>query len=479
MYPQGEMLINGFFIGGPCDQSVGKAVIRSPYDQGIVGTAAEGDLQSLQTALLSAKESFQSWSKSTKSERQSLLRSIASVLRENQEELVRLAALEIGKPVSLAQGEVERAANTFDHMADAIGDYGHFDIPSGFDLRANGAKVSVGRFPRGVVFGVVPFNWPFNLTAHKVAPAIASGSAIVIKASPKALLTTFFFGRLLHEAGVPSGVVNVLSCPNQAVVDAIQNPIVRNFSFTGSDAVGWKLKDQAWSGCHVTLELGGNGFCVVMEDANIEDALIKVVNGAYGYAGQVCIKVQHVLVQDSVYQDVKARLIELTGQFPTGDPRNPQVLCGPVIDEGACDRIQSWIEEATQSGATILLGNSRKQARLAPTLMENVPDSTRLGSQEVFGPVLCIEPIHSLQNAIERVNASRYGIHAGIFTHSEHLAREFYDAVEVGGVIVNNVPTFRLDHVPYGGEKRSGFGREGTLAALDDYTYPKSFISFP
>lgn len=479
MCRHGEMLIDGHFIGGPCDQSVPKAVIRSPFDGGLVGTAAEGDGLTMKGAIACAVDSGRSWRNSSIDSRVELLKSIAEACRAHQNELAELAALEIGKPVTQALGEVARTALTFELCANALATWGHEDsIPTGYDPRGAGALASVKRFPRGVVLGLTPYNWPYNLAAHKIGPAIAVGGSIVIKSSPKSLLCSYRLGRLLHEAGVPAGVVNVISCPNEAVLQAVQNPDVVCLSFTGSAPVGWKLKGLALPGCHVTLELGGDASCVLMADANVEDAITKIESGAFGYAGQVCIKVQRVLVHESIADAVRERLIKKTAKCQFGNPSDPNTVCGPVIDEEAAERIMAWIKEATELGASVLVGGKKNGNLIEPTLIENVSDDCKLGSEEVFGPVLCLETFSKTEQAIERVNRSRYGIHTGLFTSSEPIMDEFYSKLEVGGLIVNHVPTFRLDHLPYGGEKQSGFGREGITSTMDAYSTPKTLINF-
>lgn len=478
MNPHGEMLIDGHFVGGPCDQSVAKAVIRSPYDNHLVGTAAEGDENVLNGAISSASDAMTSWKGSCRQDRIQLLKRISQQFIAHQNELADLAANEIGKPILQAQAEVARTALTFDLCADELLNWDEEHFPTDFDPRGSGASASVSRFPRGVVLGLTPYNWPYNLAAHKIGPAIAVGAGIVIKSSPKSLLCSYRLGRLLHESGLPPGLVNVVSCPNESVANAVQNPKVSCFSFTGSAKVGWELKKVARPGIHTTLELGGDAACILMPDANVDDAIQKLEMGAFGYAGQVCIKVQRVLVHESIFDRVQEKLIQMTAQCQAGDPLNEGTVCGPVIDSQSADRIMEWIADATEGGARILVGGERNGNVISPTLMIGVPDGSHLGSEEVFGPVLCLEKFADLDQAISRVNRSRYGIHTGVFTSCDSTIQELYRKLEVGGLVVNHVPTFRLDNLPYGGEKESGFGREGVRSAMESYSTPKTLIHF-
>lgn len=470
-----EMLIDGHFIGGECDQAVGKTVIKSPYDGRIVGTAAEGGSNEVRSAIDCADRAFQTWRVSPRRERQKLLRAIASLVRERKNELVEVVTDEVGKPIVWSRGEVDRLAVTFDDAADALATFGLEQLPADIDARGEGHRIIVERFPVGVVVGIVPYNWPFNLAAHKLAPALAVGNAIVLKTSHQAPLSTLTLARLIHEAGCPPGVVNVVNCSAQATEKALQDPKVKMLSFTGSPTVGWKLKGLLPER-RVSLELGGDASVIVCEDADLEWAAKRTILGKFGYAGQICIAVQHALVHEAIYDAFKAKLIEGTNACPFGDPRDEVTVCGPLISSEAADKVMEWIDEAVKLGGKLLAGGGREGNLVKPTLIEGVPSQARLSSQEVFGPVLTLDRFSTVEEAFRRVNASEYGIQAGVFTRDLRIAEQAFRDLEVGGVIVNDYPALRFDNMPYGGVKKSGFGREGIRYAMEEMTELKAMV---
>lgn len=470
------MLINGHFIGGECDQAVPKAVIKAPYDGKVVGTAAEGGWPELRTAIEAADDAFKSWRDSPRRDRQVLLRRIASAVRERTDELVEILSKEVGKPITSSKGEVMRLALTFDYAADLLATWGPESLPVDMDPRGDGYRCIVDRFPIGVIFCIVPYNWPYNLAAHKIAPALATGNTVVIKPSSLAPLSTYTLARIIHEAGCPPGVVNALLCEPDVAEKGLLDPRVKMLSFTGSVPVGWHLK-QILAEKKVTLELGGNASAILCKDADLSWAIPRIISGGYAYAGQICISVQHILVHRSRYEVAKAMLIEQTKACPTGDPLDADVVCGPLISEQAADKVQSFLKEAIADGATILAGGERIGNMIQPTLIERVPESSKLACEEVFGPVLTLRPFSNIDEALAIVNSSSYGIHAGIFTHDLRVAEKAFRTLEVGGVIVNDYPTLRFDNMPYGGVKRSGFGREGVRFAMDDMTEPRAMLT--
>lgn len=470
-----EMLINGHLIGGPCDQAVGKQVVKAPYDGAIVGTAAEGDHRDLGTAVESAHEAFQTWRHSPRRDRQALLRKIAALVRERTDELADVLSREVGKPIVWSEGEVTRLAITFEDAADEVSRFGLEQLPVDMDSRGDGYRLTVERFPIGVILGIVPYNWPFNLAAHKLAPALATGNTIVLKPSQQAPISTLLLARLIHEAGCPPGVVNAINVPSKQVVQVAQDPKVKMVSFTGSPPVGWQLKKDL-SDKRVSLELGGNATAIVAEDADLEWAIPRIVAGGYGYAGQICIAIQHVIVHRSRYEEAKKRLIEGTRSCPAGDPLDRKTVCGPLVSSDAADKVMDWIEEAVDLGGTNLAGGQRQGNVISPCLVENVSPQAKLAHQEVFGPVLTLASYDTLDEAINMVNSSEYGIQCGVFTHNIRTAERVFREVEVGGVIVNDYPTLRFDNMPYGGVKKSGFGREGVRYAMEEMTELKAML---
>jgi len=471
-----EMLIDGCFVGGPCDQSIGKQVIRSPFDGRIVGTAAEGGWTELRACIDAANHAFQTWRNASKQDRQTLLRRIAELVRERESELAELLCAEVGKPITASLGEVARLAITFDHAAALLEDYGHESLSLESDPRGASYSCVVERFPRGVIFCIVPYNWPFNLAAHKIAPALATANTVIVKPSPLAPLTTMSLVRLIHEAGCPEGVINLWNGPAPVAQKGLADQRIRMLSFTGSAEVGWKLK-QLVTDRPVVLELGGDASAIIFDDADLDWATQRIALGAYSYAGQICISIQHVRVQEAVYEEVKLKLIQATLACPFGDPTLPETVCGPLITDEAAEKVEAMLSEAISGGATVLAGGQRQSRMFSPTLVENVPSDCRLAREEVFGPILTLSPFQHLTDAIQAVNASDYGIQTGIFTQSPTIAEMAYRDLEVGGVIINDFPTLRFDCMPYGGVKKSGFGREGVRCSMDEMTEPKTRLT--
>jgi len=475
----GEMLIDGFFVGGPCDQAVGKQVIRAPWDDEIVGTAAEGGRSELRAAIDAAHNAFGEWRKSSRFERQKLLRAISSSVRAQAEELAVLLTKEVGKPIVWSRGEVTRLALTFDYAADLLTTYGMEALPVDMDERGAGMTCLVERFPIGPIFCIVPYNWPFNLAAHKIAPALATGNTVIVKPSPLAPLSTLALIRIIHEAGCPAGVVNAWNgAPQLAERALVEDDRIKMLSFTGSAAVGWKLKGLLPEK-RVVLELGGNAFAVVHADADLDWAVSRIVSGGFGYAGQVCIAVQNVLVHDHVAVEFTDRLIAATEKCPFGDPMREETVCGPLISDQAADKVQGMVDDAVSQGARVLAGGPRSGRLIPPTLVDQVPDGAALVQEEVFGPILTLAPYGEMLEAAHRINTCKYGIQCGIFTHDTRVADAAFRTFEVGGVIVNDYPTLRFDNFPYGGVRKSGFGREGLRYAMDEMTEPKTLLLRP
>ncbi|MBC8066043.1 MAG: aldehyde dehydrogenase family protein [Chlorobia bacterium] len=472
-----EMLIDGHFIGGPCDQATGKQVVRNPYDGSLVGTAAEGGLGELRGCLDAAWDAYQTWRFSSVSDRHKLLRRVADLVRERSGELVDLLTDEVGKPVTWSQGEVKRTAITFDLAAMKLDNWNVYgEIELGNDPRGKDYEARIERFPIGPVLAIVPYNWPFNLAAHKIAPALAVGNTLILKPSPLAPLSTLALARLIHEAGCPPGVLNAWNGPTQVINKVSHDPRCRMVSFTGSPAVGWKVKQDLPPDKKVTLELGGNGFAMICNDADLAWATSRCIAGGYGYAGQVCIAVQHVLVESAVYEKTKQSLIEQTNACPWGDPRSEKTVCGPMISPEAADRVEEWIIEAVSQGAKVIAGGGREGNLIKPTLLESVPSHVRLSNEEVFGPVLTLQPFSDFDQAIRKINESKYGIHAGVFTNDLDRFGQAFRELQVGGLVVNDYPTLRFDNLPYGGLKQSGFGREGVRSAMEEMTEWKSLV---
>lgn len=455
--------------------SLGTVTNRSPYDGTPVGTAPVSGSDEAFRALEAAHGAFRTWRLAPPAERQALLVRIADLVAARSEPLSQLMAREVGKPITFARAEVARLEVTFRLAADLLDEPQRTELPLGLDKRGKDYRCFVEREPRGVVFGIVPWNWPFNLAAHKLAPALAAGCTVVLKPSHGAAVSTFALADIVQEAGCPDGVVNTVLCENEVAEKLLQDERVAFVSFTGSPRVGWHLKSLV-PHKHVALELGGDASALVFGDADLDWAVKRVALGKFGYAGQICIAIQHARVQSSVYDEVRSRLVSATAETPYGDPLDENTVCGPLFTSDAADRVMEWIAEAENAGATVLAGGNRVGNVIEPTLIEGVPDGCRLAKEEVFGPVLTLSRFENDEDAVAQVNASQFGIQCGVFTSDHDRIERLFRSLEVGGVIANDYPTLRFDAMPYGGVKKSGFGREGVRYAYEEMTTPKALV---
>jgi acyl-CoA reductase-like NAD-dependent aldehyde dehydrogenase len=328
------------------------------------------------------------------------------------------------------------------------------------------------RYPMGPVACITPFNFPLNLVLHKVAPAIAVGSPVVVKPAPQSPLSTYALAALMEEVGFPSGAMNVLVCDIPIAEKLVRDERMAMLSFTGSEMVGWHLKNIAGRK-KVTLELGGNASVIIDESADLKDAAKKVAVGSFIYAGQICISTQRIFVVEKVFEEFKNLLISEVGKLKTGDPSDDKVLVGPIIDTGHVDRIDSWVKEAVSAGAELLCGGgiiSRENNTYAPTLITNTDNSMKVACAEAFGPIAILERVDDFEDGIRKTNDSNFGLQAGLFTNDFSNVKLSHELLEVGGIMVNNIPGFRIDSMPYGGIKGSGLGREGIKYAMEDMT---------
>jgi glyceraldehyde-3-phosphate dehydrogenase (NADP+) len=379
-------------------------------------------------------------------------------------------ASDAGKPITLAAAEIERAITVFRLAAEEARRFGVAAFPADADARGGGLTAMVERLPIGTVAAISPFNFPLNLVAHKVAPAIASGNAVVLKPPPQAPLAAFRLAELLTRAGLPPGGLQVLHLPVPLAERLATDPAFALLSFTGSARVGWHLKSIAGAK-RVVLELGGNAPVLVHSDTpNLPAVAARIAWGAFAYAGQVCIKVQRLYVHAPIYRRFVRLVVEATRRLKAGDPRRAETVIGPLIDETSMHRVQEWIAEAVGAGAKPLLRGRRRGNVLGPTILAAVTPRMKVSAEEVFGPVLTVAPYRSFREGIRLANATQYGLQAGVYTHDARRVREAFHGLDVGGVVVNDLPTLRLDHLPYGGVKRSGFGREGIVDAMMEMT---------
>lgn len=445
---------------------------RGAYDKqdlGAVCLAERGEVAGAISAAWHARRPMQDMSAGA---REAALLTIAEELKAHAEEFAHMITDETGKPISLARGEVARTINTFTLCAEETKRGGGEFIPLDTTATAEGRYGIVRRFPKGIVVAITPFNFPLNLVAHKVGPAIAAGCPLILKPAPQAPLTALMLGAVLSKAHLPEGAFSVLPCENDVAQYLATDDRVAVISFTGSDSVGWHLRELAPRKT-VLLELGGNAGVIVEPDCDVENAAQRIVTGAFAHAGQVCIKVQRVLAHDDIAPQLLKRLIDLTEALGIGDPTHEEVICGPMISEQAAERVESWVNEARTQGANVVCGGERDGQFYRPTWLTDVPEEAKVNCREVFGPVAVFSRYHDFEAALHAVNASDYGLQCGVFTGSLFKTTQAFELLEVGAVIVNDIPTFRVDHMPYGGIKASGLGREGPKYVIQEMTEPR------
>ncbi|MFE2033586.1 aldehyde dehydrogenase family protein [Streptomyces scopuliridis] len=454
--------------------------VTSPWDGRLVGTVAVPTEDQVEEAVAAAHAVLDEFAATPAHVRAAALDHVSRRLVERTEEIARLISAENGKPLKWARGEVGRAVSVFRFAAEEARRFNGGDAQR-LDTDAGGAGrlALTRRFPRGVVLGIAPFNFPLNLCAHKIAPAIAVGAPIILKPAPATPLSGLLLGELLAETELPAGAWSVLPVPNDRMPALVQDERLPVISFTGSDKVGFAIMDSV-PRKHCTLELGGNGAAVVLADyaseKDLDWAATRIATFSNYQGGQSCISVQRVIADASVYERLVPKVIAAVEAQVTGDPGDDATDVGPLVSEDAAKRVESWVDEAVRAGAQLLAGGKRDGAAYAPTVLSEVPADVTISREEVFGPVLTLRRVESETEAFERVNESKYGLQAGVFTHDLQAAFRAHRALEVGGVIIGDVPSYRADQMPYGGAKQSGVGREGVRFAMDDYTYERVMV---
>ncbi len=446
--------------------------VFNPFENKAVGEVNQATSRDIDDAIRSAEAAFHLTRKLSPYERGAALDSVSHSLAEKKDEFARLITAETGKPISFSRAEAERAVFTIATSAEEARRIEGHVLPLDVVPGPGNRSAIVRRFPLGVIGAITPFNYPLNLVAHKLGPAIASGNTVVLKPSSNAPQTALRFAELFVQSGLPAGSINVVPCMGSEIEQLITDKRVKLISFTGSPVVGWDIKARAPKK-KVLLELGGNAGVVVCADANLDHALKSIVQGAFGNAGQSCISVQRVYVHESIAEDFTNQLVNRAKSLDIGDPTNPSTIVGPMIDEQAARKVESWIREATEGGARVLCGGGRTGALLEPTVLVDVAPEMKVSCQEAFAPVLTVDRFSEFSDAVERVNSSSYGLQAGIFTNSASDIFYAYNELEVGGVVINDASSFRVDHMPYGGVKESGIGREGVRYAIEEMTEMK------
>ncbi len=451
-----------------------RAEIRSPWDRRVVSVVAQATRADADEAAAAAERAAGAMARTTTFERRQVLEDVSRGLAARKEAFARAISDEAGKPITLALGEVARAVETFHLMAGETERLGGTMVPVDLSPATRGYRCLVRRFPRGPVLAIGPFNFPLNLLAHKIAPAIAVGAPVVVKPPPQAPSAALLLGNLVAELAPPSwpdGFLSVLPCSNEVAERLVTDDRFRVVSFTGSAPVGWRIKTLARK-AHVVLELGGDAAVVVCEDADLDSVAKRIAYGSNAYAGQVCIGVQRVFVDERIRSRLTPRLVEATKAIATGDPAHPSTIAGPLIDDRAAERLETTAHESGR----VLVGGTRAGRLMAPTLVDSPENSAAIAREEAFGPVAAVWGFEKFEDALARVNASRYGLQAGLFTHDVRRIFQAFDALRVGGLVVDDVPTLRVDSYPYGGTKDSGIGREGGPGAIDEYTEPRVML---
>ncbi len=464
------------FIDGKWVSSRRLSEVRSPWDGRLVGRCPLVTPAQMERALAGATRAFEEFRMSPAHKRSAILGRIAAGLRARRRQIADLIVAEAGKPITYSLIEVDRAVDTFTVAAEEAKRLGGELLPMDIAPVGTGHWGIVKRFPIGPISAISPFNFPLNLVAHKVAPAIASGNTIVLKPPVQAPLTALMLAEICRGAGLPAGVFSVVPCDNEVAGPLTEDPRIRKLTFTGSVPVGWMLKARA-NRKRVTLELGGNAAVVVDEGTDLDAVIPKIAIGAFYYAGQSCISIQRIHVHRSLSGRFERKFVDhVRRKVKTGDPRKPATVAGPLIDRGAADRIVAWLREAEAQGAKILTGGRRRGNVVTPAVVTRVKPSMKIACREVFGPVVTIESWRDFSSVLRRINASDFGLQAGIFTADLAKVAQAYRDLDVGGVIINNVPTYRVEHMPYGGEKDSGLGREGIRWAIEEMTTTKILV---
>ncbi|MFP5353254.1 MAG: aldehyde dehydrogenase family protein [Actinomycetota bacterium] len=464
-----------FLVAGKWRSGSGTFEVKSPYDGEVVATVGQPAESDVEDAVSAAAAVFDETRKLPIHARAAALDHISRRLQERADEVAEVIAREGGKPLKWAKVEAARAASTFRWASEECrrwsGEMMRLDTEASL-----GSRVGLIRhFPLGPVLAITPFNFPVNLVAHKMAPALAVGAPIIIKPATKTPLGALFLGELFLETELPEQMLSVLPIGGSEAGDLAKDERFAKISFTGSSQVGWDLR-AADPKKAVTLELGGNAGVIVHDDADLDTAAQRIAFGGYYQAGQSCISVQRVLVHENVAASFTQKLVEEVGKLKTGDPMDPDSDVGPLIDHDSLERVSAWVDEAVQGGAEVLVGGKREDPFYLPTVLAKTKSDMKVRQEEIFGPVVTLETYSDFEDAIERVNETRYGLQAGVFTKDIDRIFTAHRDIVVGGVIVNDISAFRADQMPYGGSKDSGVGREGLRYAMQEMTEERILV---
>lgn len=453
------------FIAGTWSEG-GEAVdVRNPYDGSLVAVVQRAGPQEIETAIARATEAFQLMRRLPVWKRAEALEKISNGIASKREDFAQTIALEAGKPIKTARTEVDRAIFIYKVAAEESKRiYGEI-VPLDWQPGMEGREAHIHQVPLGPVAGITPFNYPVSLVAHKVAPALAAGDPIIIRPASQTPVSALKLAQVISNAGLPEGAFSVVPSSTHAATPLVEDERIHLLTFTGSPAIGWSLKSRAGRK-RVTLELGGNAGVIVHRDADLKYAAERVAWGGFQYAGQSCVSVQRVYIHTDVYEAFRDELIRRVRALKVGDPLDETTDVGPLIDQGAAERVEAWMEEAQQGGAQVLTGGTRSGNLWQPTILAELQPSMRVSCQEVFAPLVGLYRYTDVREAILAVDNSDFGLQAGLFTNDMSVVREAFENIEVGGLMINDVSTFRIDHMPYGGVKQSGTGREGLRYAI-------------
>ena len=464
-----------YFLAGELSSSEHQIQVTDKFSGQVVSSVSLATPDVFEAALTSASDSRRAMKELPPFERKAILSHCVKRFHEQFEELAMALCIEAGKPIKDARGEVSRLIDTFEIAAEESVRIGGEVMNLEISARAKGYRGMYQRMPIGVCSLITPFNFPLNLVAHKVAPAIAAGCPFILKPASLTPIGSLMIGEILAETNLPRGGFSILPSTRQDALALTTDDRIQLLSFTGSQDVGWELKKKAGKK-KVILELGGNAACIVDKDTDLADATERLIVGAFYQSGQSCIGVQRIIIHTDIYDELKQRLINATQKLVIGDPKDESTFIGPLIAEKEAARLEGWITEAEQLGAKRLCGGNRNQAFLEPTLMENVPRSANLYAREAFGPVAILSRFERFDDAIAEVNDSIFGLQAGVFTRDLYKTQKAWDQLEVGGVVIGDIPSWRVDHMPYGGIKESGQGREGVRFAIEDMTEIRNLV---
>ena len=464
-----------FYCAGEWRTSGEKLEIKNPFNNETVGVTSFATEQDFEDAVVAAEAAFEQTRKLGTFERAQILQRMADGMAAREDEIARIIAQEAGKPIRDARVEAARGVFTFQTAVEETKRIGGELIPLDLMASSAGRFGITRRFPIGPIAGISPFNFPLNLALHKIAPAIASGNTIVLKPPTRDPLTMLLVAEIIADSGLPKGAVSIMPMDRTVGDQLVTDDRFKLLSFTGSPAVGWDMKNRAGKK-KVVLELGGNAGVIVDQDANLDLAASRIRVGAFAYAGQVCISVQRAYIHRSRMEEFSSKLVEQINSMKIGDPLDEATDLGPMIDDKAAQRTEEWVNQAVQEGAHVVVGGKAEGRFFQPTVLTDAKRTSFVCSREAFAPLVNLFPFDDFDEALTEVNDSIYGLQAGVFTANlEHTLRAF-ETLEVGGVIINDIPTYRIDHMPYGGVKDSGLSREGLRYAIEDMTEPRLMV---